>query len=64
MNLLIKDHKRIEPGALLPPRPVMDESSSIGNPLITILSEYVEALADNILEPAEVSSIKEILIQN
>ena len=61
MYLLYKDHKKTELGDILKSRPVISSSSGMGIHLNNILSEYIEAIGDNIEGRIEVISGEELL---
>ena len=61
MYLLVKDHKNVKPGELPPTRPVCSSCGSMGVHLSNILSEILDAIANNMKEKIEVLSTEDLL---
>ena len=61
MYLLVKDHKLVEKGGEIPTRPVVSANEGIGTSLSTILSEFLEPLADSLEDRMEVISTEDYL---
>ena len=61
MYLLVKDHKKVEEGETNKTRPVVSFREGIGTSLSTILSEFLEPLADSLDDRMEVISTEDYL---
>ena len=61
MSLLVKDHKKVKEGEAVPTRPVVSANEGIGTSLSTILSEFLEPLADSLEDRMEVISTEDYL---
>ena len=61
MRLLIKDHKKVQPGELPSTRPVVNASKGMNVPLSDILSDILEPLVSEMEKSAEVISSEHLL---